>query len=213
VSTPLVTAFPLAAETAGRLITSAQVTARWDDESSCDGMSVGGLAHHLAAQTGHVVRLLGVGHGSDEPIPLLEHYRRAAWVRSGLDEQVNVDIRSAADRDALGGPEVLAERVRRDVAALPDVLSASRDTDAVLIPWQGWALARHDFLVTRAMEIVVHSDDLASSVGLPTPEFPDAVLHPVLGLLSAVAVERHGQTAVVRALSRPQRAPASVAAF
>jgi hypothetical protein len=213
VSTPLITTFPLAAETAGRLATSAEVTTRWNDESSCAGMSVGGLAHHLAAQTGNVVRLLAAGPASEEPIPLLEHYRRAAWVRSGLDERVNVDIRSAADRDALGGPDVLAEQVRRDLAALPDALAASREIDAVQIPWQGWALATHDFLVTRAMEIVVHSDDLASSVGLPTPEFPDAVLHPVLGLLSSVAVERHGQTAVVRALSRPQRAPASVAAF
>ena len=35
----------------------------------------------------------------------------------------------------------------------------------------------------------------------------------VLALLSGVAVERHGQTAVVRALSRPQRAPAHVSAF
>ena len=43
----------------------------------------------------------------------------------------------------------------------------------MLIPWQGWSLTAHDFLVTRLMEIVVHSDDLAASVGLPTPEFPD----------------------------------------
>ena len=61
--------------------------------------------------------------------------------------------------------------------------------------------------------MVVHSDDLAASVGLPTPEFPDDVLVPVLDLLTRVAVRRHGQAAVVRALSRPQRAPASVSAF
>ena len=48
----------------------------------------------------------------------------------------------------------------------------------MLIPWQGWSLTAHDFLVTRLMEIVVHADDLAASVGLPTPEFPDDVLVP-----------------------------------
>jgi hypothetical protein len=63
------------------------------------------------------------------------------------------------------------------------------------------------------METVVHADDLAVSVGLTTPEFPEPVVHAVLGLLSAVAVDRHGQSAVVRALSRPQRAPGSVSAF
>ena len=63
------------------------------------------------------------------------------------------------------------------------------------------------------METVVHSDDLAASLGLATPEFPDEVVSPVLGLLTGLAVRRHGATALVRALTRPQRAPASVAAF
>ena len=81
------------------------------------------------------------------------------------------------------------------------------------LPWQGWSLTTHDFAVTRLMEMVVHADDLAASVGVHTPEFPDDVVAPVLGLLSGVAVRRHGQAAVVRALSRPQRAPGSVSAF
>jgi len=59
----------------------------------------------------------------------------------------------------------------------------------------------------------VHSDDLAASVDLPTPDFPDDAIAPVLGLLTGVAVRRHGQAALVRALSRPQRAPDSVSAF
>ena len=59
----------------------------------------------------------------------------------------------------------------------------------------------------------MHSDDLAASVGVPTPEFPDEAVRAVLALLTVVAVERHGQTALVRALSRPQRAPSSVSAF
>jgi hypothetical protein len=93
------------------------------------------------------------------------------------------------------------------------VLESRSDDDPVLIPWQGWALTAHDLLVTRLMEMLVHSDDLAASVGLPTPQFPDEAVRPVLGLLTSVAVERHGQTALVRALSRPQRAPASISAF
>ena len=35
----------------------------------------------------------------------------------------------------------------------------------------------------------------------------------VLDLLTTLAVRRHGATALVRALARPQRAPATVAAF
>jgi len=63
------------------------------------------------------------------------------------------------------------------------------------------------------MEIAVHSDDLAVSVGVPTPPLPAAVIDPVLALLTQVAVRRHGQTAVLRTLSRSERAPATIAAF
>ena len=104
-----------------------------------------------------------------------------------------------------------------DGAAAVDRLSAALETprspDQVHIPWQGWSLTTGDFLTTRAMEIVVHSDDLAASVGLDTPSFPDDLVADVLALLTGVAVRRHGQAALVRALSRPQRAPRNVSAF
>ena len=92
------------------------------------------------------------------------------------------------------------------------MLAAHRE-GSVLIPWQGWSLTASDFLLTRMMEIVVHSDDLAASVGVETPTFPDDVVTPVLDLLTGLAVRRHGGTALVRVLTRPQRAPASVSAF
>jgi hypothetical protein len=63
------------------------------------------------------------------------------------------------------------------------------------------------------MEICVHADDLAASVGLPTPEFPPGVTAPVVDLLAQLAAQRHGATAVIRALSRAERAPASIAAI
>ena len=98
------------------------------------------------------------------------------------------------------------------VPDLDEVLATDR-VGSVLIPWQGWSLSDDDFLLTRMMEIVVHSDDLAASVGLEAPEFPDEVVVPVLDLLTRLAVRRHGATALVRTLTRPQRAPATVAAF
>jgi Mycothiol maleylpyruvate isomerase N-terminal domain len=205
--------FLASARTAAELLTSDEVRERWDDESSCAGMTVGGLAFHLAAQAGNTVRLLSAAPSGEAPIPVEEHYRRAAWVNTGLDEEVNVDIRTSANDEAAGGFEELRAKVSADLDALPGVLSSRSADDPVLIPWQGWALTAHDFLVTRLMEMLVHSDDLAASLDVPTPQFPDEAVRLVLGLLTAVAVERHGQTALVRALSRPQRAPDSVSAF
>jgi hypothetical protein len=132
-------------------------------------------------------------------------------VTADLDDDVNVEIREGADEDAADGPDALPPLVGDALAALPNLLAQT--ADAVWIPWQGWSLSTEDYLTTRMMEMVVHSDDLAASVGVPTPEFPEDVLHPVFGLLTGVAARRHGQAAVVRALSRPQRAPDSVSAF
>lgn len=205
--------FLAAARIAGDLCRHPEVARRWSDESACAGMSVGGLAFHLAAQVTNTVRLVSAPPTDMEPIPLLEHYARAAWVHSDLDAEVNVGIRDGSDAEAEAGPDGLAALLDEQLGRLPGVLEASAHDAPVFIPWQGWALSLHDWLVTREMEIVVHADDLAVSIGLETPEFPDPVVADVLALLTGVALRRHGQAAVVRALSRPQRAPASVSAF
>ncbi len=85
--------------------------------------------------------------------------------------------------------------------------------EIVPIPWQGWRLERRDFLLTRLIEIVVHSDDLARSVGVPTPVFPDEVFLPVIDVLTRLAVERHGQAPLISALSRRERMPETISAF
>jgi len=207
------TSFVVAARTALDLASAPEVAARWEDESACAGMTVGGLAHHLLQQAADTVRLLRLDPVAEAPIGLLDHYARAAWVSGGPDDDANVAIRDSAAGGAAAGASAVLEQAARAVAVLPAVLDEHRVPDQVHIPWQGWSLSTGDFLVTRAMEVVVHSDDLAASAGLPTPEFPEDVLAEVLRLLTGVAVRRHGQASVVRALSRPQRAPASVSAF
>ena len=195
------------------LALSTAVAQRWTEESACAGMTVGGLAHHLTAQLGTTVQLLSGDPADDEPIALREHYRRAPWANSGLDDEVNVSIREGSDEAAADGPRAVAQRTRGWLAALPALLGTVHDDTVVLIPWQGWSLTAHDLVVTRLMEMVVHGDDLAVSVDVPTPEFPEQAVRLAVDLLAQVAVDRHGQAAVVRTLSRPQRAPENVSAF
>lgn len=209
--------YPQCAAIAAELTAHPEVARRWTDESACAGMTVGGLAVHLASQTRSVVRLLSQPPHDEAPITALEHYRRAAWVHTGLDEEANTGIREGSDAEADAGPEALATEVAATLDALPrvlsPVLSGSRAADAVLIPWQGWALTAHDFVLTRTMEVLVHSDDLAASIGVDPPSYPLESAQAVAALLAAVAVERHGQTPLIRALSRPQRAEGDVSAF
>jgi hypothetical protein len=83
----------------------------------------------------------------------------------------------------------------------------------VLLPWGPWALMLDDLLITRMLEIAVHGDDLAHSTGLPTPALSADVADTVVVLLSRLAARRHGTTAVLRALSRAERAPTTITAF
>lgn len=199
------------------LVLRPEVSAAWTKESACAGMTVGGLTRHLVSQPVNVVALLRAADAERpeaagaETIPVLEHYARAAWVREDLDGDANRSIREVSDQQAAEGPEAAVALLGQAQAELESVLSDAPPT--TYIPWQGWSLATDDFLVTRLMEVVVHADDLAASVDVPTPDFGASVLDPVLRLLTALSVRRHGQDAVVRTLTRPQRAPANVSAF
>ena len=191
-----------------------EVGAAWDAESACAGMSVGGLAQHLLSQLRLLDQLLAAEPTDDAPITLEQHYERATWANTDLDSETNVGIRELSDEQARVGQDALLEAARDQLSRLPARLAARLAADdTVHLPWQGWSLHTADFVVTRCMEMLVHGDDLAASVGVPTPEYPLPVVRPVLALLTDVAVRRHGQTAVVRALSRPQRAPDDVSAF
>jgi hypothetical protein len=176
-------------------------------------MTVGGLAQHLLGQIHHVVRLLSEPPTNDAPIVLLDHYAQADWVSSAADDEANTSIRDDANNRATPGPAAVLDEIPPLLEQLPRVLEQRREPDTVLIPWQGWALTTDDFLATRSMELAVHSDDLAASIGLATPLFPEPTVTQVVALLAGVSMRRHGQTAVVRALSRPQRAPHDVSAF
>jgi hypothetical protein len=210
--------FLLAAETVLDLVGRMEVVSRWSEPSALPGLTVAGLASHLASQvlTVHAAVTSGTAVSEERPVPLLEHYKRAAWVRSGPEDPANVAIRESAERSAGVGHGPLVASVQ---TALDDLRAAFTQAlpaglpPAIRMPAWDWSLSFEDFLVTRVMEIVVHSDDLAVSVDVAPPTLPEAVLGPVLALLVGVSLQRHGQAAVVRALSRSERAPASISAF
>lgn len=191
-----------------------EVRAAWERDSACSGMTVGGLTHHLLAQSAHVVRGLQVEAPAEAPvITLLGHYSSAPWVEASRSGETDPD-QDEKDNSAaqVGHAQVLAD-ARQALADLPGALALPRDPDVVHIPWQGWSLATPDFATTRLMEMVVHGDDLAASVGLPVPEHDEDVVEAVLDLLLHVSLGRHGQVALIRALSRPQRSSGGISAF
>lgn len=203
--------FPVAAVVALDLIQRGEVREQWLMPSVLPKMSVGALACHLGRQVVRAAELLPMA----TDVPPLEcadaHYHRAAWVMSASPDDPSND-RSTDDAEAALGAAALADRSAEALETARRLLAAGTARDVVLIPWQGWSLRRDDFLLTRMLEIVVHADDLAQSVGLRTPEFPAEVFAPVRDLLVRLAVERHGQSAVISALTRSERTQA-ISAF
>ncbi|MER5638041.1 maleylpyruvate isomerase N-terminal domain-containing protein [Kitasatospora sp. NPDC002227] len=204
--------FLAAARVAVELLRAPEVAAAWERPSVLAQFRVSGLAGHLANQVLVLPGLLAAPVPQCETVPVVEHYARASWVDAPVDSEVNVMIREGGEELAAGGPQALAEETAAVLAELADLLPGAPERP-VQGPGWGWALTLDELLLTRLMELTVHGDDLAVSVGLPTPEFPAGAVEASIGLLSRLAVRRHGPAAVLRAFTRAERAPERITVF
>ena len=202
-----------AAESAAKLIATPQVAAAWHEPSALPKLTVQGLAGHLAGQIFFIPKVLAEPVPTEEIIPIHDHYARVSWIGSDLDDPFNVGIRTSGEKDAADGPAALASRVEAVVEELRALLPSAPSRPVRRPTWGPWSISLDDFVTSRLLEVVVHCDDLAYSVGVPTPELPAEAVETVVDLLSRIALRRHGATNVVRALSRAERAPASISAI
>ncbi|CAO5186152.1 Mycothiol-dependent maleylpyruvate isomerase metal-binding domain-containing protein [Frankia sp. AiPs1] len=201
------------AVSAAGLLRAPELTERWDSPSALAQFQVSGLAGHLAWQILAVPGRLGTATSHGEPITLLEHYTTAPWVGAPPQDELNVRLRAFGETTAAGGPGALADEVDAALAELRAILPGVRAGDVLTLGAVAPTLTIDDYLSTRVLELAVHADDLAVSLGVPTPALPQPATDLVLALLARVAARRHGPVAVLRALSRAERAPATISAF
>ena len=209
---PLIDIYLQATDVTAGFIDSPAVAGRWNEPSALAEMSVSALAGHLARQVFNTQVVLGAGP-AEQPIPLLEHYARSAWVNAPVDALVNVRARDSGEAEAADGAAALAKRVRTVTAELHGQLANGPLDRPVFLPRAGWSLTLEDYLTTRLLEIVIHVDDLAVSVDVTPPALPEAATDATLTLLTRLAARRHGVAPVLRALSRSERASGSIAAI
>jgi len=199
------------ARTALALMRAPQVAENWGKPSALPEFGVSGLTGHIAYQVIPLPDMISAPLPAEPPVPLMEHYARAGWVDLDVDSEFHTRIRNGGENIASDGHEALCARVDATLAELEKTLGDDRP---VRMPhWGPWSVGLDDFLVTRIMELVVHSDDLAVSVGVDTPEFPRPVIETVVDLLSRMALNKHPAIDVVRAFSRKERAPQDITAF
>lgn len=200
------------ARQATALLAEPAVAERWEDPSSLPAMTVGALAGHL----GLMITSLAGWLDAEEPDAatvevrsVVDSYGRTARLdpTGGLEGKAATAIRTRAAQAAADGPAAVAQRVGAAADRLPGMLAAASPDR--LIPGAiltGTALRLGDYLRTRCVELVVHLDDLAVSVGLTVPE-PDPGSAAVgVELLVELCRARSGDADVVRALARPNRA-------
>ena len=195
------------------LLRHEEVAKNWDGPSALPEFGVSGLAGHLAYQVLPLPSMISTPVGDEPVVALMEHYARANWTELDIDSDFHIRIRAGGDKLAAAGHAALCDEVERTVLELEKTLPGSENRPVRMPHWGPWALPLDEYLVSRMMEFVVHSDDLAVSVGLDTPEFPRHVNETVIDLLTRMALNRHRAIDVVRALSRKERAPRDITAF
>ena len=197
-----------AASSALELVASPEVGREWHQPSVLEGMTVGGLSAHFIMALRRTIELL------DQPAPdtdrlatPFEFFGDNRRERDSAldDERARFIVAASEDGASEGQAEVVDEltsviaQVDADLAAAParTTIATARIPDA--------RARLDDFLRTRLVEVVLHGDDLACSVGV--------VWHPptragaeVVDLLVEMATERVGTLEVLRALAREERA-------
>ena len=187
------------------VVAAPEVAAAWDRPSVLAEFSVRGLAGHLARAGTLVEQYLDAGFPEQtRAVADAAQYYELAAAPADPTASVNVGIRERGEEAAAAGPAAVVAALDDARAALGSRLAAE-PADARVAVTAGMVLPLDEYLVTRIVELVTHTDDLAASVGLPTPEpDPDAAALAV-GCLVGVGRRRHGDAAVLRALTRRER--------
>lgn len=178
----------------------------WTESSSLDGWTVGGLVGHFARGVATVARYL------DQPTPPRGPEMDAVDYFLSFDGRTPDFAKSVIERgeqEAADGPAEVAVRVDGWIAKLEEKLPRL-PIDHRIATLDAFALTLDEYLKTRIVELVVHHADL--SVSFEVPEMPTPARTVAVEVMVALSRRRHGDRAVIDALSRAERAQ-GIAAF
>jgi hypothetical protein len=215
VSIRVLTAFLQTAERVEAVLGSRAVAEHWEDRSALEGYTVAGLAGHLARGVLTVEQYIDAAAPSDA----VEVTDAAGYIIAVLGEHDPIDsgfhrtVRARSSETSRIGASALAGEVGRARVRLQQRLDGM-DSERRVEVLQGIVVTVEEYLRTRLVELVVHIDDLAVSVGAEDlQDLPPDASEEVAIVLAQVAVRRHGARSVVRSLSRRERHPEAVRAF
>jgi hypothetical protein len=185
------------------LLRDPAVATSWDRPSALSEWRVSGLAGHLARAVTTVEQYLVDEAPAGQRVTAGGYYALVIDTED-LSSDLHRTIRQRGDEMADEGHTALADRVSSSLHRLRERLPTQPLQRTVTV-FAGTAMELDQYLATRLVELVVHCDDLALSVGIATPELPADAYRLVTEALIDTARQRHGDLAVVRALARRER--------
>jgi uncharacterized protein (TIGR03083 family) len=186
------------------VLASPEVARRWEGPSALAALTVRGLAGHLLRAPLALQSYLDAPEPAGEPIQAPAYFPTVLAGATDLASPLNVLVRERGEQEARRGPAGVLAAWDEAATGLARRL-ADEPAGRKVAVFQGLVMRLDDYLVTRIVEVVVHADDLAVSVGVPTPAWARPVADLAIDHLVACARHRHGDLAVLRALSRRER--------
>lgn len=191
-----------AVDVATELIGRSSVASAWDQPSLLEGMTVGALSAHLVRAAGSVLAYLDRTDPSTTSDG--ELLTPITYFQAAIEAPIHDRIKEVSASEAAAGPAEVLDECRRVAGELRRRLPAE-PPDRLIEALGGRLLTLDDFCRTRLIEVLIHVDDLAASVDVPTPEFHSRATGEIIAILVAIARRRHGDWPVIHALSRADR--------
>ena len=196
-----------AVEAAAVLLARDEVAARWDEPSVLAGMTVGALCAHLVRAAGAVLAYLDRTDPAARADGVL--LTPVTYFHAAIDSPIHERIKDVSASEAAAGPGELAARGAQ-VAVSMRARLGEEPTDRLVAALGGRMLTLDDFCRTRLIEVLLHIDDVAASVGLPRPDTGADGPAIVIEILTGISRMVHGDWAVLHALARHERRVADV---
>lgn len=194
------------AEVSRSVLASPQIAERWEEPSALAEFSIRGLAGHLFRGTGSVLAYLDREEPTETTPASAAVYYSLAVDESDIDSDLHRAVREKGEAEAAEGHARLLERFDEAFEELQARLE-KEPTGRLVRVFKDIVLSLDDYLITRLVELTIHIDDLAVSVGLDTPALPPHATELSIQTLVDVARLRHGDIAVLRGLGRRERDP------
>ena len=184
------------------LLGKPEVVDAWEDVSVLPAFRVSGLAGHLGRSIFQVDDYLDSLVAGTPPITAAVYFAELEGT-DDIGSPLNMSVRQRGHEAAKRGPAELAANASDRLSTLRDKL-VGQPADRQIQVFRNRVLLLDEYLKTRLVEMVVHVEDLALSigagVGLPTDAIAIAT-----DTMVATARSRHGDLAVLRGMTRRER--------